>query len=97
MKIEFTQRENGPERLVAEAALVFGDGDGILEGLKLVGFSLWRGAEGELRVTFPARSFGIGSDRRYYDLVRSVDGGPSAVKGLKAWVVAEFEAWQRDA
>ncbi len=92
MEIEFTTRENGPERLVAEAELVFGEGDGVLEGLKLVGFSLWRGADSELRVTVPARTFGIGSDRRYFDLVRSVNGDTKAIKTLKAWILEQFKA-----
>ena len=45
VRVLFIQRENGPERLVCEAELIFGDGP--LADLKLVGFCLWNGADGE--------------------------------------------------
>ena len=90
MQIMFVERAGGPERLVCEAELVFGE-SGPLAGLKLVGFCLWRRAEGEVYVTFPARAFGGGSERRFFDLLRASDGDVSAVKRLKAWIVAEHK------
>jgi len=60
MKVQFVQRENGPERLVCEAEVVFDEG-GPLTGMKLVGFSLWRSPDGEVYVTFPSRAFGAGN------------------------------------
>jgi len=64
--VQFVQRENAPERLVCEAELIF-DGDmGPLAGMKLVGFCLWRSAEGEVFVTFPSRAFGVGNDRKLW-------------------------------
>ena len=50
-RVLFIQRNNGPERLVCDAELIFGDGP--LAGMKLVGFCLWSGADGETYVTFP--------------------------------------------
>jgi len=73
----FVSREDGPERLVCEAALVF-PSTGILAGLKLVGFSLWRSPEGEIYVTFPSRAFGAGQERRFFENLRSVDGTAAA-------------------
>ncbi len=64
MRINFVQREQGPERLVTEAEIVFEEP--ALSGLKLVGFCLWRSPEGEIYVTFPSRAFGSGSDRRLW-------------------------------
>ncbi len=90
MRVQFVKRENGPERLVCEAELVFDDEP--LTGMKLVGFSLWRGADGGLRVTFPARCFGLGSDRRYFDLLRSVGGLSVDVKRVKTWILDEFSS-----
>ena len=90
MQIVFVNKAGGPERLVCEAELVFGE-NGPLAGLKLVGFCLWRGAEGEVYVTFPARAFGAGSERRFCDLLRASDGDSAAVKHLKAWIVAEHQ------
>ena len=89
MQIVFVPRDNGPERLVTEAELVF-DADGPLSGLKLVGFSLWRSADGELYVTFPARSFGAGPERKYFDYLRSVEGSAEPVRRLKEAILTRF-------
>jgi hypothetical protein len=91
MRVQFVDKQNGPERLLCEAELVF-DEDGPLAGMKLVGFSLWRSPEGEIYVTFPSRAFGAGSDRRYFDYLRSADGVPDVVKRVKAWILEEFRA-----
>ena len=71
MRINFTQKDGGPERLVTEAEILFEEP--ALQGLKLVGFSIWSSPEGELYVTFPSRAFGSGSERRFFDNLRSVD------------------------
>ena len=91
MRVQFVARENGPERLVCEAEILFGD-EGPLAGLKLVGFSLWKGADGEVYVTFPSRAFGAGSERKYFDYLRSEDGTLDTVKRLKAWIVDEYRS-----
>ena len=88
MQVQFTTRENGPERLVSEAEVVFEEGP--IAGMKLVGFSLWKSAEGELFVTFPSRAFGAGTERRYFDYLRAWDGDPETVKRFKTWIVEQF-------
>jgi hypothetical protein len=88
MQVHFVARENGPERLVTEAEVVFDDGP--LAGAKLVGFCLWRSPEGELYVTFPSRAFGAGSERRYFDYLRAVDASGETVKRVKAWILDEY-------
>ena len=88
MQVQFVARENGPERLVSEAEVIFEDGP--LAGTKLVGFSLWKSAEGEVYVTFPSRAFGAGSERRYFDYLRGVDGTADATKRVKAWILDEY-------
>ena len=87
----FVSRESGPERLVSEVELVF-PSTGILAGLKLVGFSLWRSPEGEIYVTFPSRAFGAGQERRFFDYLRPVNGGGAAAKALKEAIVAAYKA-----
>jgi hypothetical protein len=89
-RVVFTKRDNGPERLVCEAELVFGAG--LLAGMKLVGFSLWKSPEGELYVTFPSRAFGAGSERRFFDFLRSVEGQACDAKRLKAWILSSYYA-----
>jgi hypothetical protein len=89
MRINFIQRDGGPERLVTEAEILF-DEPG-LQGLKLTGFSLWRSPEGEIYVTFPSRAFGSGSERRFFDFLRSVDGANAApVKSLKQAIISAY-------
>jgi hypothetical protein len=87
----------GPERLVAEADIHFGPEAGPLAGMKLAGFSLWRSPDGEVFVTFPSRAVGVGSERRYFDFLRSVDGGAADAKRVKAWILDEYRAWLAEA
>lgn len=96
MRMEFTSRSGGPERLVCDAELVF-DEAGPLEGMKLVGFTVWRSAEGELYVTFPSRSWGAGGERRFYDHLRSVEASPETVARVKGWILEQWRAQQRAA
>ena len=90
MRVQFVTRENGLERLVCEAEVIFEEGQ--LAGTKLVGFSLWRSPEGEVYVTFPSRAFGASQERRYFDYLRSVEGDSSVTKRVKEWIVGEFQA-----
>ena len=92
MRVVFVERENAPERLVCEGEIVFEQESGALAGMKLVGFSLWRSPEGEVYVTFPSRAFGTGSDRRFFDYLRSVEGAPADAKRVKAWILEEYQA-----
>lgn len=89
MRVEFIERHNGPERLVCDAEIVF-DEPGPLWNVKLVGFALWRGQDGDLYVTFPSRPFGAGPERKYFDYVRPVDGDLASVKNVKSWILFEY-------
>jgi len=90
MHVQFIDRENGPDRLLCDAEVHFGE-TGPFAGMKLTGFSLWSGADGEVYITFPSRSFGIGQERRYFDFLRPSDGDFAKAKAVKAWMVAEYE------
>ena len=78
MQVHFVARENGPERLVTETEVHFDEGP--LAGARLVGFCLWKSPDGEVYVTFPSRAFGAGSERRYFDYLRAIDGDGETVK-----------------
>ena len=92
MRVQFVTKEHGPDRLVCEAELVF-DEAGPLAGMKLVGFSLWRSADGEVFATLPARAFGAGADRRFFDLLRPAENNaPEAARRFKAWLLEQYEA-----
>jgi hypothetical protein len=92
MRVVFVERENGPERLVCEAEVVFDGESGPLAGMKLVGFSLWRSPEGEVYVTFPSRAFGSGTERRFFDFLRSAEGTAAESRRVKAWILDQFRA-----
>jgi hypothetical protein len=92
--VHFVERTTGPERLVCEAEVHFGAAAGPMAGFKLVGFSLWRSGDGELYVSLPARPFGGGGMRRYFDLLRSIEGQSADAKKLKTWILDEFQQRQ---
>jgi hypothetical protein len=67
------------------------DEEGPLEGMKLVGFSVWRGPDGDTFVTFPARSFGVGTDRRFFDLLRPTEGpSQDQIRRVKDWILDQY-------
>ena len=70
VKITPNDKGNPPGKL-ADAELHFIDGE--LDGLKLIGFSIWekRGGNGR-NVTFPARQYAVNGERRSYALLRPI-------------------------
>ncbi|HEY6546657.1 MAG TPA: hypothetical protein VI589_02085 [Vicinamibacteria bacterium] len=89
MRVQFVERENGPDKLVCEAEVLFEEA-GPLTGMKLVGFSLWKSPEGEVYVTFPSRAVGVGGERRFFDFLRSVEGSAAEAKRVKSWILDEY-------
>src|SRR6266853_311973 len=70
VKISPNDKGNPPGKL-ADAELHFIDGE--LDGLKLIGFSIWeRRGGGGRNVTFPARSYAVNGERRSFALLRPV-------------------------
>ena len=68
IKITANDKGNPPGKL-AEAELHFDEGP--LEGLKLIGFTIWeRRTGGGRNVTFPARSYSVNGERRSFALLR---------------------------
>ena len=41
-------------------------------------------------MTFPSRAFGAGSERRYFDYLRAIEGNGETVKSVKAWILDEY-------
>jgi hypothetical protein len=71
--VKITPNDKGnPPGKVADAELHFDDGP--LEGLKLIGFSVWerRGNAGGFNVTFPARQYSVNGERRSFALLRPI-------------------------
>lgn len=93
LKVDFMKHDGGPEKLVSEAALIFdGPEFGALNGLQLVGFSVWRDdVQGEVYVTFPSRAFGANESRKFYDYLRSHAAVQHGTRILKDWILEQFK------
>jgi hypothetical protein len=70
VKIIPNDKGNPPGKLAdAELQLT----EGLLEGLKLIGFGIWeRRSGGSRNVTFPARQYTVNGERRSFALLRPV-------------------------
>lgn len=76
---------------LADAEIHFTGGE--LDGLKLVGFAVWRRRDGHgQNVSFPARQFTAGSDRRSYSLLRWIEAREAQAKLEVAVLDAYAEA-----
>jgi hypothetical protein len=94
MMVKITPNDKGnPPGKLADAELHFEEG--VLEGLKLVGFGIWeRRTGGNRNVTFPARSYTVAGERRSYALLRPILDVTSQekVRDLVLTAYAEYEA-----
>ena len=97
VKIVPNEKANPPGKL-AEAELHFTDG--VLEGLKLIGFSVWERRSGTGRnVTFPARQYAINGERRSFALLRPIGeaAAQERVRDLVLEAYAEYEGTATEA
>lgn len=93
MTIRITPNDKGnPPGKLADAELHFTDGP--LNGLKLIGFTVWerRGGNGR-NVTFPARSYAVNGERRSFALLRPIADAmaQSAVRDAILSAYQEYE------
>src|SRR2546425_1572529 len=91
--VKITPNEKGtPPGKLADAELHFIDGE--LDGLKLIGFSIWerRGGTGR-NVTFPARQYAVNGERRSFALLRPIvdKDAQNRVRDLVLEAFAEHE------
>jgi hypothetical protein len=94
MTIKITPNDKGnPPGKLAEAELHFSDGP--LEGLKLIGFSIWerRGGGPGRNVTFPARQYSVNGERRSFALLRPVMDVTSQNK-LRELILDAFQEYE---
>jgi hypothetical protein len=91
VKITPNDKGNPPGKL-ADAELHFTDGE--LDGLKLIGFSIWeRRGGGGRNVTFPARQYAVNGERRSFALLRPITDASAQerVRELVLQAFAEYE------
>jgi hypothetical protein len=94
IKITPNDKGNPPGKL-ADAELHFSEGP--LEGLKLIGFSIWerRGGNGR-NVTFPARQYAVNGERRSFALLRPVVDATAQSK-LRELILEAFQEYEERA
>ncbi len=95
IKIVPNDKGNPPGKL-ADAELHFIDGE--LDGLKLIGFSVWeRRGGGGRNVTFPARQYQVNGERRTFALLRPVADVASQERVRELVIEAYDQYEERDA
>ena len=91
VKIVPNEKGNPPGKL-ADAELHFTEG--VLEGLKLIGFSVWERRTGNGRnVTFPARQYSTNGERRSFALLRPI-GDTSAQERIRELVLQAYADYE---
>ena len=94
VKIVPNDKGNPPGKL-ADAELHFTEG--VLEGLKLVGFAIWERRSGSGRnVTFPSRQYTVSGDRRSFALLRPIADAASQER-VRDLVLQAYAAHERTA
>ena len=93
MTVKFFVNDKGaPAGKLADAELHFSGGP--LDGLKLIGFSVWERKNGGRNVTFPARQYSVNGERRSFALLRPVTDATAqnALRDRILEAYAEYEA-----
>lgn len=91
VKIIPNDKGNPPGKL-ADAELHFTDG--VLGGLKLIGFAVWeRRGGGGRNVTFPARQYAVNGERRSFALLRPIadTSAQERIRELVLQAYAEYD------
>lgn len=93
VKIMPTEK-NAPQGKLADVEVHFTEG--AMEGLRLLGFSIWERKNGAGRsVTFPSRTYSVQGQRRSFSLLRPQAAdtrGQERVRDLVLQAYADFEA-----
>jgi hypothetical protein len=95
MTIKIVRNEKGtPPGKLADAELHFTSGP--LEGLKLIGFSVWERRTGTGRnVTFPARQYSMNGERRSYALLRPI-GEATSQNQVRDLILQAYTAYEAE-
>jgi hypothetical protein len=89
VKIISPTEKNALPGKLAEAELHFTEG--ILEGLKLIGFTIWeRRSGGGRNVTFPSRSYSVNGERRSFALLRPTAGDATSQDRVREMILEAY-------
>lgn len=97
MEVRITPNDkNNPPGKLADAELHFTEG--VLAGLKLIGFSVWERRTGNGRnVTFPARQYSVNGERRSFSLLRPVNGDATAQDRIRELILEAYTEFEERA
>lgn len=88
MTVRFFPNDKGnPQGKLADAELHFSGGP--LDGLKLVGFTVWERKNGGRNVTYPARQYTMNGERRNFAILRPIGGAPGQDR-LRDIIIAAY-------
>jgi hypothetical protein len=94
VRIIANDKGNPPGKL-ADAELHFTEGP--LDGLKLIGLSIWeRRTGGGRNVTFPARQYSVNGERRSFALLRPITDA-AAQERIRDLVLEAYGAFEQEA
>ena len=77
-----------PAGKLADAELHFSDG--VLAGLKLIGFAVWERRDGGRNVTFPARQYSVNGERRSFALLRPANGEANTQDAIRQCILDAY-------
>jgi hypothetical protein len=88
--------KNNPPGKLADAELHFSDG--VLQGLRLIGFAVWERRSGNGRnVTFPARQYSVNGERRSFALLRPVASDMTAQDRIRELILQAYAEYEERA
>jgi hypothetical protein len=91
-----TNEKNAPQGKLADAEVHFTDG--VLAGLKLIGFAVWeRRTGGGRNVTFPSRQYSVNGERRAFVLLRPAAGDSTAQDRLRELILQAYNEFEERA
>mgnify|MGYP001595891445 CR=1 FL=1 len=92
VRIQENDKNNPPGKL-ADAEIHFTEG--VLAGLKLIGFAVWeRRTGGGRNVTFPARTYSVNGERRSFALLRPANGDASGQDHIREVVLSAYRDYE---
>ena len=70
----------------------------LLDGLKLIGFTVWeRRTGGGRNVTFPARTYSVNGERRSFALLRPTVGDATAQDRVREMILDAYAEYEEKA
>ncbi len=94
MTVKFQTNDKGaPAGKLADAELHFSGGP--LDGLRLLGFTVWERKGGGRNVTFPGRQYTVNGERRTFQLLRPIGDGSTESK-LRDIVLEAYKEYESE-